>query len=259
MSASADILKTGSGYGMEPRIAWLPTMTNSYSFVTSPLARMMCSRSSRFIGPPCISQCNAPLEIPTCASTCWRTCSGSTDVRGEAWRSSWALRVRARMVRQRPFCKTSCHCLHRLAECESPGSTTSPTCPVPAAAMPGQIAQGARLLHAMRGFADPALHGAHPAHAPEPVRRAWHGANGLRQFLRARAAGRRPPAMPILPYAQFRHDSQVRAHGWPGSPDSTAASVLRDMPTREAISTVPSPCSLRRRLSQSPNCKSSWR
>src|SRR2546427_11021516 len=24
------------------------------------------------------------------------------------------------MVRQRPFCKTSCHCLHRLAECESP-------------------------------------------------------------------------------------------------------------------------------------------
>src|SRR5260370_12901106 len=36
----------------------------------------------------------------------------------------------------------------------SPGSATSPTCPVPAAAMPGQIAQGARLLHAMPSFAD---------------------------------------------------------------------------------------------------------
>jgi len=44
----------------------------------------------------------------------------------------------------------------------------------------------------------------------------------------------------------------------PGSPDSTALSVVREIPTRLAISTVPMPSALRRRLSLSPSCKSSW-
>ena len=50
MSASADIVKTAAGFGTEPKIDWLPTMMNSYCPVTSPLARMMCSNSSRVTG-----------------------------------------------------------------------------------------------------------------------------------------------------------------------------------------------------------------
>lgn len=260
MSASADILKTGSGYGMEPRIAWLPTMTNSYSFVTSPLARMMCSRSSRFIGPPCISQCNAPLEIPHLRQYLLAHLFGQHRCQGRglaqflgpsrAGQDGAPAAILQDILPLPPqaggmripwlnhLSNVSCAC------CSNAGSDrtrrTASSCNARLCrSCTSWRASCARTRTCTTGLAWRERAAAVPAGA------------GCRA---SPASNANSPPMPSSDMTR----RYVPMDG-PGSPDSTAASVLRDMPTREAISTVPSPCSLRRRLSRSPNCKSSWR
>ena len=60
MSASMDTVNTACGLGTGPSIDWLPTMTNSYWSVMAPLARMMCSSSSRVMAavhPALLARC----------------------------------------------------------------------------------------------------------------------------------------------------------------------------------------------------------
>src|SRR6267154_4306002 len=49
MSTSIETVNASGGFGTGPKIDWLPIITNSYWSVMSPLARMMCSSSSRFM------------------------------------------------------------------------------------------------------------------------------------------------------------------------------------------------------------------